>query len=59
MVESDFSQGMAAHEAALVNITADAIDAALTSVLSHGNLTIVSHYGLLVGIHGNHNLIII
>ena len=50
---------MTAHKAAPIYITADAIDATLTSVLPHGNLAIVCHHGFVVGIHGNHYLILV
>ena len=53
------AQGVLAHETALIDITLDAVDAALARVLPHRDVTVVFQAGLALGVLGYHNLIVV
>lgn len=59
MFELDFAQAMITHEAALVHIAVDTDNTALAGILPHGDVTVVGQHGLLGGIHGYHDFIIV
>ena len=59
MAETDLAEGMVAEEARLVHIAVYADDAALSSVLPHSDVATVGQHGLLILVHGNHQLVVV
>ena len=50
---------MITHETALIHIAVDTLNTSFTGILPHGNIAIISNHGFLVGIHGNHDFIVV
>lgn len=57
MSESDFSELVAAHEAAFVNIAVYSVEPALTRILPHFEIPTISQYRYAFCILGNHQLV--
>ena len=57
MAKADFAKGMITEEARFVHIAVHTDDAALSCILPHGDVTAVGQHGLLILIHGNHQLV--
>lgn len=58
-LEAELSEAMAAHEAGLVHVTVDAIEAAFTCVLPKGDVAFICENRLLICILSYHNEVIV
>ena len=59
MLKSYVAQTMPAHEPALVNIALDPDDTPFAGVLPHGDVPAVIQHRFLLGVHRDHQLIVI
>ena len=50
---------MLAHEAALIDVSAYAVDMSFTCVLPHSNITIVLQPRFKIGVLGNHDFVVV
>ena len=56
---AQFAQAVRAHKAAFINIAAHTHDASFAGVLPEANVAVIGQHGLLVGVHGYHELIVV
>ena len=57
--ETYFSQSVSTHEAALVNISVDAVDVSFAGVLPHSDVAVVAEYRFLFGVLCYHEGVVV